>query len=221
MAEVIYSVVGTDFTAIHLGVVALGFVLALVVFLKARVWKSELAKLQDMFNEMDEEKTKYYDRSGDMEAENKDLKEKIRLTNVKYEEEKEKLMERERSLEDGSKSVEDGLMKISAMKDSLDHHRTRIGEQQKEKDKLADEIRSLKNQLTDISSRHKSELSSQRSVSEAKIAEIKGKTKDIVKEFTGEKEERLRAIEEENAELKKTNDKLKERLGLWESVGDL
>ncbi len=221
MAEVIYSVAGTDFTVIHVVLIALGFVIALIVFLKARVWKSELAKLQDMFNEMDEEKTKYYDRSSDMEGENKDLKEKIRLTNVKYEEEKERLKERERSLEDGSKSVEDGLMKISAMKDSLDHHRTRIGEQQKEKDKLADEIRSLKNQLTDISSRHKSELSSQRSTYEAKIAEIKGKTKDIVKEFTGEKEERLRAIEGENAELKKTNDKLKERLGLWESVGDL
>jgi chromosome segregation ATPase len=219
--QFVFDIFGVGFNEYHLGVAGVFALVALIAVLKATVWKKELAKLRALFNEMDEEKTKYYDRCKDLEAENKNLQEKLLQKDQKLEEEREKLKEKEGRMKEGSRNLEEGLLKIEAMKESLDHHRIRIGSLEKEKEGLNQQIRDLKKQLTQISSIHKQELESQRDSYELKINELKGKTKDLMTQFADEKEQKLKDLQEEVEKLRETNQKLKERLGLWESVGDL
>ena len=56
---------------------------------------------------------------------------------------------------------------------------------------------------------------------QSRADELKIKTKEAVAKFTEEKDRTISALKSENEELKQKVVKLKEKLGLWESVGDL
>ncbi len=214
MADPVILIAGEAFTAVHIAIFTI--LLAAAIFAISK-WKSharKTASFQNMIAEMDHDKAVLYDKSESLEKENKKIREKLEKMETEYSEKTKEIKEREIRMTESSKKLDEGLLKINAMKDTIEMHRLKIGELEKENLEIKKEFDRVKDD-------HEKELSLTKNKFQSHADELKSKTKEAVAKFTEEKDRTISTLRAENEELKQKVVKLKEKLGLWESVGDL
>ncbi len=214
MADPIIIIAGETFTAVHIVIFTILLAAAIFGILK---WKSHAKKtesFQKMIAEMDHDKAMLYDRSESLEKENREMREKLEKMEREYSEKMKEIQEKETRMAESSEKLDEGLLKIKAMKDTIEMHRLKIGELEKEN-------LDIKKELDRVKEEYERELSLTKNKFQSRADELKIKTKEAVAKFTEEKDRTISALKSENEELKQKVVKLKEKLGLWESVGDL
>lgn len=203
MAEIINIPGIISLDGVQLSVIAVLFVAFLLALIGGRVQAKRTKSLQKMVDEMDTEKADMYSKLKGFEEENKSLTEKSARIQEEFSEKMRVVEEKESSLDENSKTVEDKLLEIGAMEDTLEMHRTKIGRLEIEKGDLE---RKLEGATKDV---------------DKQMSLEKEKLKNHAQELKQKTEETLETLKKENEELVKKYEKLKERLSLWESVKDL
>ena len=203
MAEVINIPGIISLDGVQLSVIAVLFIAFLLALIGGRVQAKRTKSLQKMVDEMDTVKADMYSKLKGFEEENKSLTEKSARIQEEYSEKMRVVEEKESSLDENSKTVEDKLLEIGAMEDTLEMHRTKIGRLDIEKGDLE---RKLEGATKDV---------------DKQMSLEKEKLKSHAQELKQKTEETLETLKKENEELVKKYEKLKERLSLWESVKDL
>lgn len=188
---------------IEVSVIALLIVSLVLIFFKWHVQSKRAKSLQKMVGVMDTEKAEMYSKLKSFEDENSSLNEKFKKMEKDYSEKMQVVGEKEGALDENSKAVKSKLLEIKGMEDTIDMHRVKIGRLEIEKSDLE---RRLESATKDI---------------DKKMSREKEKLKSHAKELKEKTQEAVEVLKKENEAFKKKYQKVKERLGLWESVKDL
>lgn len=208
------EILGVEFGTVHLSAVAASLFLTLLAIIKWRATARKMDSLLKIVNEADSEKAQMYNRLRDLEAENKRLN--TNLTNIEneYRERVQALEEGEKRIRIESKKLEEEFLKIKGVKEALELHRSKVGSLEMEKGEL-------QRKLKDAMATYEEEFASERRKLESQLREVKERTKEVVDELSREKDAEIKKLKDENQQLKGMVEKLRERLSLWEAVGDL
>ncbi len=208
------KLLGEIFRTVHISLIAVSLGIALLSVLKYRAAAGKANKLFRTITESDSEKGHMYSKMKDLEQTNKSLSEKLTRLESEYKERVAALAAGEKKVKEESQRLEDELLKIKSVKDLLEKHRERIGELEREKRELTIKVEEASSSVEEEFGKEKRKL-------EHEMREMKERTQELVEELTREKTREIEKIKKENLELNEKIGKLKDRLSLWESVGDI
>ncbi len=207
-------ILGVEFEAVHLSAVGASLFIALLAIIKWSTNARRMDSLLKVVNESDSEKAHMYNRAKDLEGENKRLSTNLTNLENEYRERAQALEEGEKRIRIESKRLEDELLKIKGVKEGLELHRSKVGTLEMEKAEL-------QRKLKDAMAAYEEEFAVERRKLESQLREVKERTKEVVDELSREKDAEIKKLREENQQLRGMVEKLRERLSLWEAVGDL
>ncbi len=204
----------------------------IIYYLKIGRRKQKRKVVKKVSKREDEEKIAMVAKIEELQKENVDLRERLQGLELKQMEDVNDFSKKREEIEQKSAEVNEGLGEILAIKEALNHHRMRVGQLEKEKKVLFNEMSELKaNNKNEIAALKKefdaekeslkNDLEDERKKQEEGEGKIKEKAKETIMRHEEERAALITKLERENKKLKQAVQKMKEKLGIWEPIEDI
>lgn len=219
--------------ALQVGIILiLAAIIALLLYHIKRGKKKRRKTVKKISKGEDEKKVAMASKMEELQSENVELRERLKSLELKQVEDIGDLGKQKSDLEQKTAELDDGLAEILAIKEALNHHRMRVGQMEKEKTDLLNEIsdlkarhheekESLKKEFDAEKERLKKDIETEKKKFEEGEGEIKARAKGTIMRHERERAALIAKLQSENAKLKQAVQKMKEKLGIWERIEDI
>ncbi len=221
-----------DNLALQVGIILILATIIILLMYHIKIRKKRGKSVKKVSKGEDEKKVAMASKMEELQAENVELRERLKSLELKQVEDIGDLGKQKSDLEQKTAELDEGLAEILAIKEALNHHRMRVGQMEKEKTDLLKEISDLKarhheekevlkKEFDAEKERLKKDIEAEKKKFEEGEGEIKARAKETIMRHEKERAALITKLQSENAKLKQAVQKMKEKLGIWESIEDI
>jgi len=185
-----------ELTNVLLGTIALLFIVLLILFTSLKGRGKVIRELEASGRNVEKKESSTAQNLQVYKNQNRKLRDEIVRLKREFLEERTRVKQKARSLDEKATELEKGLLKVKAMEETVNMHRTKIGILEKKN-------RELSSMLEGSSSDLEERLNSEKERYKTKIEELKNETKEMMAAFMERKEAEIAELKKENEGLRK------------------